>query len=210
MKSKNIYQNLEEYIKKKSKTIIKDKEGHIDESQVDFFINLLKKNKWIKKIGETGFNQGHSSASFLNNSKKTKIWSFDSNIHTYTNLGKKFIDMNFPKRHELICGDSTKTLRQFKKKNKNFSFDLIFIDGGHSYRVSKEDIENMKELSNNKKILVIDDILPNRAWGVGPTKALEELVEKGVIGNVKFFDNFEALGKITRRWIMAKYIFKDK
>ena len=58
--------------------------------------------------------------------------------------------------------------------------------------------------------MVIDDILPNRAWGVGPTKALEELVEKGVIGNVKFFDNFEALGKITRRWIMAKYIFKDK
>ena len=60
MKSKNIYQNLEEYIKKKSKTIIKDKEGHIDESQVDFFINLLKKNKCIKKIGEPGYNQGHS------------------------------------------------------------------------------------------------------------------------------------------------------
>ena len=206
-KNKNIYQNLEEYIRKKSKTVIKDKEGHIDISQVNFFKNLLKNNKWVKKIGETGFNLGHSSLSFLNNRKNTKVWSFDSNIHTYTKLGKKFIDKNFPKRHILIYGDSTKTLPQFKKKNKNFSFDLIFIDGGHSYKVCKEDIENMKELSNNKTILVIDDIIPNRPWGRGPTKALEELVEKGEIGNVKYFDNFEALGKITRRWITAKYIF---
>ena len=54
-----------------------------------------------KKIGETGFNRGHSSLFFLNNRKNKKVWSFDSNIHTYTKLGKKFIDKNFPKRHIL-------------------------------------------------------------------------------------------------------------
>lgn len=201
---KNIYDSLLDYVKKNTKTGIK-KEGNIDKSQIIFFIELLKKNKWIRKIGETGFNMGHSAVTFLNNSKRTKLWSFDLNSHNYTNLGRKFINKKYPNRHQFIGGDSTKTLPDFIEKNKKLKLDLIFVDGGHSYKVAKEDLENMKKLANSKTILVIDDILPNRTHGKGPTKALDELVERGDIINVEYFDNSESLGKITRRWIKANY-----
>jgi predicted O-methyltransferase YrrM len=200
-----IYKRLLEYIKQK--TILKRKEGNIDETQINFFVELLGggAEEGVKKIGETGFNMGHSALTFLSNTNKSKVYSFDCNRHEYTMIGKEFIDNEYPDRLHLICGDSTKTLPDFIEKNKKLKFDLIFIDGGHSYKVAKADLENMKKLANSKTILVIDDILPNRTHGKGPTKALDELVERGDIINVEYYDNYENKGKITRRWVKANY-----
>jgi predicted O-methyltransferase YrrM len=161
----------------------------------------------VKKIGETGFNMGHSALTFLNNTNESKVWSFDCNRHEYTMIGKEFIDNEYPDRLHLICGDSTKTLPTFAENNTDFKFDLIFIDGGHSYKVAKSDMMNMKKLAHEGTILVIDDILPDVTHGKGPSRALNEFIENGDIINVEYYDNYEKKGKITRRWVKANYSF---
>lgn len=196
----NIYKNLEKYVEEK---YIKEKptEGHIDKCQIDFFKDLLRENKWIKNIGEIGFNMGHSSLCLLDNSKDTKVYSFELGKHKYTSFGKLFIDEHFPKRHQLIIGDSQLTVPEFK----NINFDLIFIDGSHSYAGCKKDIENMKKLAHKNTILIIDDIIPNKRWGKGPTKALNEFIETKQIINVKYYDNLQNKKKYTRRWIKCNF-----
>ena len=37
-------------------------------------------------------------------------------------------------------------------------FDLILIDGGHSYNIAKSDIENSLSLINNEGVIVIDNL----------------------------------------------------
>jgi predicted O-methyltransferase YrrM len=200
-----IYKRLLEHIKQK--TILKKKEGNVDESQINFFVELLGGGEGVKKIGEIGFNMGHSAITFLKNAKNSKVWSFDCNRHSYTMLGKEFIDNEYPERLHLICGDSTKTLPVFAENNTDFKFDLIFIDGGHSYKVAKSDMMNMKKLAHEGTILVIDDILPDVTHGKGPSRALNEFIENGDIINVEYYDNYEKKGKITRRWVKANYAF---
>ena len=48
-----------------------------------------------KTILEIGFNIGHSSLLFLNNTD-AKVISFDLGCHNTVDLGKKFIDEMFP------------------------------------------------------------------------------------------------------------------
>jgi predicted O-methyltransferase YrrM len=198
-----IYERLVDYIKLQRHSA-SWKEGYIDEYQINFFVDLLHEEE-VKNIGEIGFNIGHSALTFLKNAKNSKVWSFDCNRHAYTMLGKEFIDNEYPERLHLICGDSTKTLPVFAENNTGFKFDLIFIDGGHSYKVAKSDIINMKKLANEDTIVIIDDIRPEVPWGKGPSKALNECIENGIIINVEYFDNSEKKGKITRRWVKANY-----
>ena len=40
-------------------------EGSLDEDQIKFFQDIFMKNKWIKNIGEIGFNIGISADTFL-------------------------------------------------------------------------------------------------------------------------------------------------
>ena len=203
----DMFKSLINYVKDNmdSKTI--QKEGHVDECQVKFFEELLSQGRY-ENIGEIGFNMGHSAITFLENSKNSKVWSFDINRHKYTLMGRDFIDNQYPNRLNLICGNSAETVPLFiEKKKDRFKFDLIFIDGGHSYKMSKSDILNMKKLANEDTIVIIDDIRPEVAWGKGPSKALNECIENGIIINVEYFDNSKQKGKVTRRWAKANYAF---
>ena len=63
---------------------------------------------------------------------------------------------NLLKNIKFIKGDSNKVLKKIKKK-----FDLIFIDGSHSYNYVCNDIKNSMKLLNNNGILVGDDYEQN-------------------------------------------------
>ena len=60
-------------------------------------------------------------------------------------------------------GTIRKTSDEFFKKNKDF-FDLIFLDGLHTYEQTIIDINNSLKIINNTGVIIIHDCLPKKIW----------------------------------------------
>src|SRR5262245_15225471 len=97
----------------------------------------------VRSIMEIGFNAGHSSELFLRFNETAHVTSFDLGEHRYVLAAKTYLDRRFHARHTLVLGDSTQTIPRFPAESP---FDLIFIDGGHSYEVAKADLLNCRRL----------------------------------------------------------------
>ena len=68
------------------------------------------------------------------------------------------------------------TIDAFFHNYPEIKFDLIFIDGGHSYEVAYHDILSMKKLSHKDTLLLIDDLSIS-----GVKKAYDQCIEEGII-----------------------------
>ena len=55
------------------------------------------------------------------------------------------------------------TIDEFFKKNNNF-FDIIFLDGLHTYEQTIKDIDNSLKTLNQKGVILIHDCLPKKIW----------------------------------------------
>jgi predicted O-methyltransferase YrrM len=187
-------------------------EGSSTPEQLLYLASVVKRTD-ARLVGEIGFNAGFSSYAFLSADSKTRLVSFDLGKRTCTKTAKRLIDKRFPTRHTLIYGDSRKTVPEFKSRNPTLHFDLVFIDGGHAYEVAKADIANMKPLCTEKTVVVMDDLMPWRRWGTGPTRAWTEAIREGIIRQDELFkdgkpaDVIEPPGK--RSWALGRYIFKN-
>ena len=146
--------------------------------QVKDLIELT--NKPNLQVMEIGFNAGHSAEVFLKNNNTLILTSFDLGGHEYVKKAKEYIDNTFPDRHRLILGDSTETIPRFinENKNKNIKFDVIFIDGGHSYDIALADFENCFHLAHKDTLIIVDDTIFTQdlvqIWTIGPTKVWNE------------------------------------
>ena len=94
----------------------------------------------------------------------------------------------------LIIGDSTVTVPEFIKDHPDSKFDLIFIDGGHTYDIATKDIMNCKVLAHADTIVVMDDVVhdSNMEYCVGPTQAWTTAASKSVVAitnTIKFKEN---------------------
>lgn len=118
-------------------------------------VNLT--NKPNINVMEIGFNAGHSAELFLQYNRSLNLVSFDIGQHDYVLTSKKYIDFSYPDRHTLILGDSTVTIPEYIKNNKDVKFDVIFIDGGHNYEIVKKDMENCFHLAHENTIVILDD-----------------------------------------------------
>lgn len=147
-------------------------------------LKKLVNNENILNVMEIGFNGGHSAETFLSENPNINLISFDIGTHDYVRIGKEFIDTHYPNRHELIIGNSLVTVPKYAD-NSNTKFDLIFVDGGHTYDVAKSDLINCSKLAHKDTIVVMDDVvtLEKRIerWNEGPNKAWYELVNNKFI-----------------------------
>jgi hypothetical protein len=66
-------------------------------------------------------------------------------------------------------GTHRMTSDEFFRTNKE-KFDVIFIDGMHTYQQVKVDFENAKRFSNEKGIVIFHDVLPDNRYTAWPTK----------------------------------------
>lgn len=163
-----------------------------------------------RRVAEIGFNAGYSSYAFLRAAPHTQVVAFDLGEHAYSRTAKRLIDKRFPGRHTLVFGDSTKTVPQYHADNPDARFDLVFIDGGHSYEVAKADIVNMGSLCTDQTAVIIDDLTPWRRWGVGPTKAWTEAVDEGLVRQEELFKDGREVDTIehpgSRSWALGRYV----
>lgn len=162
-------------------------------------------------IGEIGFNAGFSSYAFLSAHPETRVVSFDLGKRACTRVAKKKIDSRFPNRHELIFGDSRDTVPEYARRNQDVQFDLVFIDGGHEYDVAKADIANMMPLCTGKTFVIMDDLMPWRPFGKGPTQAWTEATADGLIRQDELIKDGKPADVIAppgrRSWALGQYVF---
>lgn len=182
--------SLKQYLNDKNCNII---EGYSRSCYNEVMIlQLLCFDNNIKNILEIGFNAGHSADLFLNTNSACNVLSFDIGEHNYVKIAKEYIDQTYPNRHTLVLGDSTKTIPKYETDIK---YDLIFIDGGHSYEVAKADLFNCKRFAHKDTIVIIDDTIYRKDWEreytVGPTKAWLEGIKQNIITEISHKD-FEA------------------
>jgi predicted O-methyltransferase YrrM len=151
-----------------------------DETQLAHLAQLARL-PGIRSIAEIGFNAGVSSFNFLDANHKATVYSFELGDFGYRTAAKWHLDKMFPRRHRLILGDSVRTVPQFHVRNPQLLFDLIFIDGGHVYDIAMADLRNMRCYAHAGTVLVMDDITPWKACGVGPAAAWAHGLRDGLI-----------------------------
>ena len=170
-------------------------------------------NYECKNIMEIGFNAGHSADVFLSTKEDILVTSFDLGEHDYVLYGKSYIDQKYPFRHNLIVGDSKKTVNDFRANYPNVKFDLIFIDGDHSKTGALTDIVNSRGVAHEDTVVVMDDTRnsgPIRGWNVGPNHAWKECVSAGYIKQISSEDyenedrSLSSAGSRGQSW--GKYI----
>tara|TARA_A100001015_G_C14998996_1_gene717515 strand:- start:1543 stop:2142 length:600 start_codon:yes stop_codon:yes gene_type:complete len=197
--------NLNDFYKKNS---VHAGEGYSQQlpEQSKFLREMVNKEN-VKNVMEIGFNAGHSAELFLSSNKNINLVSFDIGEHLCSLWGKNFIDQKYPNRHKLILGDSTKTVPEFSKKN-NIKFDVIFIDGGHTYDIALADIKNCKELAHSGTIVIVDDIVRRMDYmlkrRMGPKQAWNAAKKMGIINMISYKDYERGRGNVWGKYILNK------
>ena len=135
--------SLEEYLTEHNAVLT---EGYMIPSQQQGVNELLNLHPDIESILEIGLNAGHSAENFFQTCKKlTKFVSFDINTHDYTKIAVDYLSQKYPNVFQFVPGDSRKTVDAYSIVYPEQKFDLIYVDGDHSYAGATRDIVNCKK-----------------------------------------------------------------
>ncbi|CUG86932.1 membrane-associated methyltransferase, putative [Bodo saltans] len=130
----------------------------------------------VKTICEIGFNMGHSASLWLLANPTANVYMFDLWSHEYSPIAENFLRSskatafglrNVSSRLTITKGSSLTTVPKFAKERPDVKCDILSVDGGHTYELGLQDIENMRQLANpNFNILLVDDTNCDAGWCV--------------------------------------------
>ena len=187
--------------------------------KTDKRIKVIK--KFVKKkikILEIGVHEGKFSELLLNKFNPEKMylvdpWKYESDIRYEKSwyggkesplAGQKKLDDRYEqvkfKFQQQI--DSGQIILLRKRSEEVFSlfednfFDLIYIDGNHTYEYAKADITYSLKKIKKEGSIVCDDYGNKGWWNDGVTKAIDQLCEENVVKKIFVKNNQCVLKKI--------------
>jgi predicted O-methyltransferase YrrM len=116
-----------------------------------FMINQLQP----RSVLEIGFNWGYSASLIMESWTPCRLRSIDIAKHWYTIPCGELIGKIYEGRFSAIWKDSHTALREEVAACQKY--DVIIVDGGHSYEIARLDIELSLELLSPGGLLIIDD-----------------------------------------------------
>jgi predicted O-methyltransferase YrrM len=155
-------------------------------------MNLFSLGINASNILEIGFNAGHSALLFLLANKHSKLICFDICEHSYTIKCFEYLKTIFEDRIELIQGDSTVTIPEYRKKNPYAMFDVFHLDGSHDLRIANLDFENGYDVV--KDVIIFDD-----TDDTGLNNILNGFIETGRVEEVKMRKTAKYEHRVVRK-----------
>jgi len=168
-------------------------------------------SKISNKIFEFGTCSGNTTYLMaLNSPENTKIYTMTLNPDMTRNISKEKLDNKISFRNIinesiyekfLFSGsDEEKKINVIFENSLNFNessyknFDLIFIDGGHTYSVVKNDSEKSFKMLNRSGFIFWHDYVPGKESNKDVVKYLHEISKEKQIYHIKsttlcFFKN---------------------
>lgn len=113
---------------------------------------LYEQAKGKKRILEIGVHGAHSLLVCLIASPEARITCVDICHWTHVEKCVAYLQTHFPDRIAFIKGDSASVLPSITE-----TFDLVHVDGDHSYEGAKSDMVHAHRLSHPETSFVIDD-----------------------------------------------------
>jgi hypothetical protein len=132
---------------------------------IKFLHDFLPKKKILTYL-EIGTREGDSLKAVIEHNPSLKeiivsdIWGSNyggSGRGNHIHISELLKSMNFLGSVVFLDGDSKQTIPSIKDKYSSF-FDLILVDGDHSYEGGMIDLENVFNLCKPNGIILFDDI----------------------------------------------------
>ena len=131
-----------------------------------FIFRLIRYKKYTRVL-DLGTSLGISGAYLASHSRKLELHTIEGS-HSISNVAKKTFDDLGLKNVVLHTGKFSDVLATLTQEEP---FDLIFIDGHHSFEPTKEYFEKCRNMLSNDGIIILDDI----HWSRGMNNAWDEI-----------------------------------
>ena len=120
---------------------------------------------------------GHSLAAVLLANADVRAHVFDLFKWKYSWPAATLLNASFGGRLDVHPGWSHQTLPPFTAafRAKGLTCDLMLVDGGHTFRAARADIEELQAIATDRTLVVTDDI------GMPPGFAIKVLNRTGVL-----------------------------
>ena len=228
----DVHAQLESTAKKESKGVpLEGRSGQIA-GQVRMHAELASK-RLAKTICETGFNAGHSAASWLRYSHpRSKYFGFDAGrtfctspngsgvagCHVYPEVNSHDLKTLIPggrERVNVIFGDSSKTVPKFaaerSRAGSGFACELVHVDGGRFGHVPHSDLWGFFRVSNRDTLLIMDDVDCTAAWCTQPNVEWKKAQQEGWVkqDGCRHYALWEP-GKFPRGFCWGRYVYRGQ
>ena len=147
------------------------------------FLNLVQQGNFsytgVDLFGDDNSDHNEKKPKYISNQKfSNPLKHFYYNIYLKENLNSLESVKNFLKKFEnkvsLHRGDSNKVLKNLNIKK----IDFAFIDGGHSYQTTYNDLEYIYENMKGKKGTIVCDDYQDASYITDVKKAIDDYVKK--------------------------------
>ena len=159
--------------------------GYLRELQLRRMIELVREPH-VRTYVEVGMNGGHSLMAMLLANPRLHADVFDLFKWKYSWSAASLINATFPGRATFHEGWSHRTLPVFTReaRTRGLTGDLMLVDGGHTFRAARADLEELQAIANAQTMVVTDDI------GMPPGYAIKVLNRTGTLKIVERYGPF--------------------